>query len=100
MRKKHEEPATLGDILNVVAGRLKRVDIRLIDRVRAIWDNTIDEALRERCHPLFIKDGVLVVEVPSGAFAQRITQDGPIILAAFESLGDDAPRSIRPVIAS
>ncbi|MHB8333871.1 MAG: DciA family protein [Acidimicrobiales bacterium] len=100
MRRKREEPATLGDILNVVAGRLKRVDIRLIDQVRVIWDNTVDEALRDRCHPLFIKDGVLVVEVPSGAFAQRITQDGPRILVAFESLGTDAPRSIRPVIAS
>lgn len=99
MRKKREEPAALGDILNVVAGRLKRVDIRQIDQVRAIWNESVDEPLRARCQPLFIKDGVLVVEVPSGAFAQRITQDSPRILVAFESLGGDAPHAIRPVIA-
>ena len=89
----------MGDILDVVAGRLKRVDVRLIDQVRAIWDEHVDEVLRGRCQPLFIKDGVLVIEVPSGAFAQRITQDATRILAAFESLGAQAPRSIRTVIA-
>ena len=99
MRRKREEPAMLGDILNVVAGRLKRVDMRQIDQVRAIWHDSVDEPLRERCHPLFIKDGVLVVEVPSGAFAERIAQDAPRILVAFESLGGDAPHSIRPTIA-
>ncbi len=100
MRRKNEEPAALGDILNVVAGRLKRVDMRQIDQVRSIWDESVDEPLRGRCQPLFIKDGVLVVEVPSGAFAERITQDAPRILVAFASLGDDAPHSIRPTIAS
>ena len=99
MRGKRGEPASLGDILHVVAGRLKRVDVRLIDQVRAIWDDNVDEVLRGRCQPLFIKDSVLVVEVPSGAFAQRITQDSARILADFESLGEDAPRSIRTVIA-
>ncbi|MDE2281435.1 MAG: DUF721 domain-containing protein [Actinomycetales bacterium] len=99
MKGRRGEPASLGDILNVVAGRLKRVDVRLIDQVRAIWDDNVDEVLRARCQPLFIKDGVLVIEVPSGAFAQRITQDATALLAVFEPLGDAAPRSIRSVIA-
>lgn len=98
MRRKRDDPQVLGDILNNVAGRLKRVDIRLVDQVQSMWDVAVEESLRVRCRPLFIKDGVLVVSVPSGAFAQRISQDSTKILAAFESLGANAPRSIRSVI--
>lgn len=98
MRRKRDDPQVLGDILNNVAGRLKRVDIRLVDQLQSMWDETAEESLQGRCRPLFIKDGVLVVSVPSGAFAQRISQDSTKILSAFESLGTKAPRSIRSVI--
>jgi hypothetical protein len=41
----------------------------------------------------------LLVSVPSGAYAQRVTSDGQSILEGFSSLGSRAPTSIRTVLA-
>lgn len=95
MTRRREDPQQLGELLNGVAGRLRRVDLRLMDRVQPLWDGAVDDVIRERCRPLFIRDGILVVAVPSGADAQRVRQDATAILASFASLGDDAPRAIR-----
>ncbi len=100
MRRRREEPQALSELLDGVASRLRRVDLRLIDRVRSVWVDTVDETIRERCRPLYIKDGVLVVAVPSGAYAQRVNQDSTVILAGFASLGDDAPHALRTSIES
>ena len=95
----HDQPKKLGDLLHTVAGRLKKVDLRLIDEIRQMWPKIVDPVLAERCRPEFIKNGVLLVTVPSGAFAQRVALESPKILAQFETLGDRAPTSIRTVLA-
>ncbi|MBW4076929.1 MAG: DUF721 domain-containing protein [Acidobacteria bacterium] len=95
-----EAPRALGDILNVMAGRLRKVDLRLIDEVRQLWPNIVDPVLAEHCQPEFIKNRVLLVSVPSGAFAQRVNLEHEAILRGLESLGDAAPTSLRAVIAN
>jgi hypothetical protein len=99
MSRRRDEPASLGEVLGVVAGRLKRVDLRLIDEVRQLWPTIVEPVLGEHCRPEFVKDGVLVVSVPSGAFAQRVNADAAAILAGFASLGERAPTSLRTVLA-
>jgi predicted nucleic acid-binding Zn ribbon protein len=94
------EPARLGDVLNKIAGRLKKVDLRLIDEIRTLWPTLVDPALGEHCRPEFIKNGVLIVSVPSGAFAQRVTQDSPSIILGFSVLGERAPSQLRTVIST
>lgn len=98
--KRHEEPVELGDVLNALAGRLRRVDLRLIDRARALWPDVVDSVLAEHCRVELIRDGVLVVSVPSGAFAERVLDERPAILAAYSSFGAAAPTSIRTVVAA
>ena len=58
-----------------MAGRLRKVDLRVIDEVRQLWPTIVDPVLAEHCRPEFVKNGVLLITVPSGAFAQRITQE-------------------------
>ena len=99
MKRRDEEPVTLSEILDTVAGRLRRVDLRLIDEVRRLWPSIVDPVLADACRPEMIKDGVLVVSVPSGAFAARVTSDAASILRGFEVLGESAPRSVRTVLA-
>ena len=99
MTRPRDEPRQLGDVLHVLAGRLRKVDLRLIDEIRALWPTIVDPVVSEHCRPEFIKNGVLLVTVPSGAFAQRVTMDSPAILDGFASLGDRAPTSVRAVIA-
>lgn len=100
MKRRDEEPVSLSDVLNTVAGRLRRVDLRLIDEVRRLWPSVVDPALAESCRPEMVKDGVLVVSVPSGAFAARVTRDADTILRGFAVLGANAPRSVRTTLAA
>lgn len=100
MRRRDDLPVTLGELLDTVAGRLRRVDLRLIDEVRRLWPIVVDPVLAEVCRPEMIKDGVLIVSVPSGAFAARVASDAASILRGFEVLGASAPISVRTVLTT
>jgi predicted nucleic acid-binding Zn ribbon protein len=96
---RHEDqPAELAQLLDTLAGRLRRVDLRLIDRARALWPTVVEGPLGEHCRVELIKDGVLIVSVPSGAFAQQIMAKSPTILRGFSSLGKGSPTSLRTVL--
>jgi predicted nucleic acid-binding Zn ribbon protein len=88
----------LSDILNTLAGRLRRVDLRLIDRARELWPTVVDPVIAEHCRVELIKDGVLIVSVPSGAFAQQIRLESASIVDGFSSLGSSAPTSVKTVL--
>jgi hypothetical protein len=98
MKRNPEEPRRLGEILDVVASRLRKVDLRTIDEIRRIWPSVVEPLLAEKCHPEFVKNGVLLIRVPSGAYAQKINEEREIILRGFSSLGDQAPTALRTVL--
>jgi predicted nucleic acid-binding Zn ribbon protein len=93
-----EAPTQLGELLNALAGRLRRVDLRVIDEARRIWPTVVDPVFAEHCRVELIKDGVLIVSVPSGAFAQQIRLRETTILSGFSSLGASAPTSLKTVL--
>jgi predicted nucleic acid-binding Zn ribbon protein len=93
-----EDPASLGELLNTLAGRLRRVDLRLIDRARELWPSVVDPVIAEHCRVELIKDTVLIVSVPSGAFAQQIRQESASIVRGFSSLGSGAPTSVKTIL--
>lgn len=99
MTPRDEQPANLGDLLHTLAGRLRKVDLRLIDEVRALWPAIVEPTVAQHCRPEFVKNGVLLVSVSSGAYAQRVMSDGQSILEGFSVLGSRAPTSIRTVLA-
>jgi len=99
MIRRNDGPTGLGELLNTVAGRLRKVDLRAIDEIRAMWPDIVEPVIAEHCRPEFVKSGVLVVSVPSGAFAQRVISQSPSILEGFSTLGERAPTSLRTVLA-
>jgi predicted nucleic acid-binding Zn ribbon protein len=99
MNARDEHPAKLGDLLNTLAGRLRKVDLRDIDEIRELWPRIVDPVIAEHCRPEFVKNGVLLVTVPSGAFAQRVMSDATTIVEGFAPLGERAPTSLRTVLA-
>ncbi len=99
MRGRDEPPVELAELLDILAGRLKKVDLRDIDEIRALWPHIVDPVIAEHCRPEFVKDGVLLVTVPSGAFAQRVMRDAATILEGFAPLAQRAPTSLRTVLA-
>jgi predicted nucleic acid-binding Zn ribbon protein len=93
-----EHPAHLSDVLNTLAGRLRRVDLRTIDEARRLWPTVVEPVIAEHCRVEMIKDGVLIVSVPSGAFAQQIVRQTSTILSGFSTLGTGAPTSLKTVL--
>ncbi|MGA2294422.1 MAG: DUF721 domain-containing protein [Acidimicrobiales bacterium] len=98
MSRHDDQPKGLAELLDVMAGRLRKVDLRLIDEIRTMWPSVVDPVIAEHCRPEFVKNGVLLVSVPSGAFAQRVSSDAAAIVAGFASLGGRAPTSVRTVL--
>ena len=98
MKSRDEPPAKLGELLNTLAGRLRKVDLRDIDEIRNLWPTIVEPVIAQHCRPEFVKNGVLLVSVPSGAFAQRVMSDATTILSGFSSLGTRAPTSLRTVL--
>jgi predicted nucleic acid-binding Zn ribbon protein len=98
MKGRDDQPKGLAELLNAVAGRLRKVDLRLIDEIREMWPHIVEPVIAQHCRPEFVKNGVLLVSVPSGAFAQRVTSLAPTILAGFASLGERAPNAVRTVL--
>jgi hypothetical protein len=98
VRSRDEQPAKLGELLNTLAGRLRKVDLRDIDEIRNLWPSVVEPVIAEHCRPEFVKNGVLLVSVPSGAFAQRVMSDATTILEGFSTLGTRAPKSLRTVL--
>jgi predicted nucleic acid-binding Zn ribbon protein len=96
---KDDGPKGLAELLNTMAGRLRKVDLRLIDEIREMWPHIVEPVIAQHCRPEFVKNGVLLISVPSGAFAQRVTSESTTILSGFSSLGDRAPRALRTVLA-
>jgi predicted nucleic acid-binding Zn ribbon protein len=99
MKRSDDQPTGLAELLNTMAGRLRKVDLRLIDEIREMWPRIVEPVIAEHCRPEFVKNGVLLVSVPSGAFAQRVTSQTLTILAGFSTLGERAPTSLRTVLS-
>ena len=97
MRRFSDQPESLGEVLRVVARRVKKVDLTLIDQVRELWPRIVDATLVNTCHPEFVKNRVLVISVPSGVFSQQITFETEAILEGLAVLEDRAPTSLKTI---
>lgn len=95
---KRKDATSLGEALKGVAGRLKKVNLDAFGLIRERWEEVVDPVVKGKCEPAFVKDGVLVVYVPSGAYAERLRQDETVLLREMATLGPHAPTGIRAVV--
>jgi len=98
MKRFGDQPTAISDLLTTLAGRVRKVDLLVIDEIRALWPSIVGEALASRCHPELVKSGVLLIAVPTGAYAERLLEEEAVILQGLSSLGERAPTSIRPLV--
>jgi predicted nucleic acid-binding Zn ribbon protein len=92
------EPEKLGDTLAVLMKRYRRVDVSAIETVRERWTQLVGSSLAEMCVPEVVKDGVLYVRVPSGAYSQKLQMDAEKIITALEDIGPSAPHSLHVTV--
>jgi predicted nucleic acid-binding Zn ribbon protein len=92
------EPQQLGVSLSKLVGRFSRVDLPIMEVIHQRWPSLVGEEVAQRCRPQVVKDGVLIVAVPTGAYAARLNRDAPDILEALADLGVRCPREMRTVV--
>ncbi len=98
MSRVNEGPRSLGESLRQLAARYRKVDLLVIDEIRQRWPEIVGEALARRCTPELVRDGALIVRVPTGAFAERLRMDERSILSAYADLAERAPTSLKIVV--
>lgn len=97
MTRFSDQPAPLSDLLRTVAKRVKKVDLNVMEEIHALWPTLVEPVIAQVCHPEFVKNHVLVISVPSGAFAQQILLEQESILEGLAVLKDKAPQSLKTI---
>jgi hypothetical protein len=86
-RRRDEGPRPLDETLSSLAKRVRRVNLTELESVRVVWGDVAPKVLADKCLPVLLKGGTLVVEVPSGAFAQRVREDSSEIIRELHRRG-------------
>jgi predicted nucleic acid-binding Zn ribbon protein len=98
MNARDEGPRSIGDSLRELVARFTRVNLEVMNDVRTRWPQLAGEAIAARCEPEVVKDGILYVRVPTGAFAEALRRATPRILEGLSDLGPHAPTQVRAVV--
>ena len=65
-------PIPIGDALRTVAGRVTQTDLMGIAEISAVWPSVVGERLAAEATPSTLRDGRLVVSVPSSVWAGQV----------------------------
>jgi hypothetical protein len=85
------ELAKVGDLIDVVLGRVASSGVAPVVRLRRSWEVIAGE-WADRSSPVAITGGVVTLEVASGLDASMVRYALPDLLAAVQAeLGDDPP---------
>lgn len=86
-------------IKKLIGGGLKELnatDVLVAGRIFGLWSEVVGEAIAERAHPRYMRQGVLFVEVSSSAWANELTLLKPRLLAKLEAtFGKGVVRDLR-----
>lgn len=98
-RRRDDGPRPLDESLSSLAKRVRHVNLTELESVRVVWGDVVSKVLADRCLPVLLKGGTLVVEVPSGAFAQRLREDSSEIIHELHRRGFLQVVDISAVVA-
>jgi predicted nucleic acid-binding Zn ribbon protein len=96
--RRDDGPTSLGDSLRQLAGRYKKVDLLVMEEIRARWPALVGEALAQRSAPEIVRDGTLVVRASNGAFAEALRRDSRRLVEGLADLGPRAPTGLSVVV--
>lgn len=96
--RNNDGPTPLGESLRHLAARYTKVDLLVMDDIKARWPTLVGDTLASRCAPEVVRRGTLVVRAHNGAFAEAIRRDERRILDALADLGNRAPTRLQVVV--
>ena len=95
---RNHEPERLGDTLAALIRRFRHVDLSAMELIIARWPSLVGENLAASCHPEVVRDGVLYVAVPNGAFGQKLRMNAENIIKGLSDISADAPTSLHVTV--
>ncbi len=69
------DPVAVGDLVDTVLGRISKGGAGAVLRLRANWRDVVGVSFEDRCAPLSLEGGTLLVEVADGATASLLRFD-------------------------
>lgn len=69
------DPVAVGDLVDAVLGGISRGGAGAVLRLRAHWRDVVGVSFEDRCSPLSLEGGTLLVEVADGATASLLRFD-------------------------
>lgn len=89
-------PEEINDILGAIIERVGTGADRDAGALIEGWNDIVPERWREGCEPVGIRDGVLLVEVETGAAASLLRHDTAALLARIsERLGPGVVEAVK-----
>ena len=92
------EPEKLGDTLAALVRRFRHVDLSVMEEIQQRWPELVGPDIAEICHPEVVRDSILFVAVPNGAFGQKIRMNAENIIAGLRDISGDPPTSVQVTV--
>lgn len=92
------EPEKLGDTLAALIRRFRHVDLSVMEEIQQRWPELVGPDIAELCRPEVVRDGMLFVAVPNGAFGQKIRMNAENIIAGLRDISGDPPTSVQVTV--
>ena len=92
------EPERLGDTLAALIKRFRHVDLSIMEQIIERWPSLVGPELAEVCRPEVVRDGVLYVAVPNGAYGQKMRMTAENIISGLSDISAEAPTSLQVTV--
>lgn len=95
MTQNQREPERLGETLAALLRRFRHVDLPIMDEINEHWERLVGPELAHVCQPEVVRDGVLYVRVPNGAYGQKLRMSAENIIKRLGEISANAPTSLQ-----
>lgn len=95
---RQREPERLGDTLAALIRRFRHVDLSIMEQISERWPTVVGPEMAEACHPEVVRDGILYVAVPNGAYGQKMRMNAENIIQGLSDISGDAPTSLQVTV--
>lgn len=86
---RHSDPARVGELIDVVLGRIAGGGAQAELLLREVWETVSDERWAGRAAPAELRDGTVVVDVADGATATILRYEKDRLVAELRRAAPD-----------
>jgi hypothetical protein len=97
---RYDGPRSIGESLRELVSRFTKVDLDVMGEIERRWPTLVGDVVAARCRPEVVRERVLYVRVPNGAYAESINKLSASLVEALSDLGERAPTAVRASVGA